>query len=208
MMNTKNKLLILDLDETLVHATKEPLSYSCNFSIEQYMVYKRPYLNAFLDKVKAYYKIAVWSSASDQYVEQVVANIFPPDYPLEFVWGRSKCTQQMDQESMEDLGYSDYYSHLNYSKILKKVKKKGFAKMEDILIIDDTPRKSKHNYGNAIYPTEFIGDPNDMELKLLLSYLIQIKEETNFRKIEKRNWQEQVLNANHNIQNERLDQNN
>ena len=192
MSDNPQKLLILDLDETLIHATKDLLEIKWDFQIAPYNIYKRPYLEQFIDEIKNHFKIAVWSSASDDYVQKVVSLIFPADYPLEFVWGRSKCTQQFDHQSLDDLGYSDYYNHLNYSKILKKVRKKGFAKIEDILIVDDTPRKAKYNYGNAIYPSEFTGDPKDRELLDLLKYLIQIKEEPNFRTFEKRDWKEKI----------------
>lgn len=194
MTDTKTKLLILDLDETLIHATKEPVLLNWDFEIEPYKVINRPFLKEFLNQIKKHYRIAVWSSASDDYVKKVVDHIFPKDYPLEFVWGRSKCTQQFDLQSIDDLGYSDYYNHLNYAKILKKVKKGKFAKIEDILIVDDTPKKSKYNYGNAIYPSEFTGDLKDNELVHLLNYLIQIKNEDNFRIIEKRHWKKQINN--------------
>ncbi|HEY0584531.1 MAG TPA: NIF family HAD-type phosphatase [Pseudoduganella sp.] len=42
------KLLIFDLDETLVHATTEPLPYPADFEWLEYFVYKRPYVNELL----------------------------------------------------------------------------------------------------------------------------------------------------------------
>ena len=63
-----------------------------------------------------------------------------------------------------------------------------------MLIVDDTPRKSKYNYGNAIYPKEFTEASNDTEWVDLMEYLIKIKDEPNFRNFEKRNWKELVKN--------------
>lgn len=185
-------LVILDLDETLIHATTEPEDENWNFELEKYKVYVRPGLKEFLDQLKQNFRVAVWSSASDDYVKKVVEKIFPEEYKLEFVWGRSMCTLQHDPQSLEDFGYSDYYNHLNYSKILKKVKKKGIGSLDRILIIDDTPRKSKYNYGNAIYPTEFKGDQTDNELELLSRYLSTLKNVENVRTIEKREWQKRT----------------
>ncbi|MCO6163502.1 HAD family hydrolase [Flavobacterium sp. NRK F7] len=182
------KLIVLDLDETLIHATKKKIHEKYSFQVFNYFVYKRPFLDVFLSELKNHFKVAVWSSASDDYVAEIVAKIFPENYPLEFVWGRSKCTLQIDSQNIDDYGYFDYFNHMNYVKILKKVAKKKFARLEDILIVDDTPRKCKYNYGNAIYPTEFLGDSNDSELPLLLDYLISIKEVENVRTLEKRNW--------------------
>ncbi|WP_445458005.1 NIF family HAD-type phosphatase [Flavobacterium sp. HNIBRBA15423] len=184
------KLIVLDIDETLLHAKEKVIHDNFDFKIFDYYIYKRPWLDEFLLEIKKHFKVAIWSSASDDYVAEIVSLIFPKDYDLQFVWGRSKCTLQIDSQSIDDYGYFDYFNHMNYSKILKKVERKGYAKLKDILMIDDSPRKCKYNYGNAIYPTEFLGDANDNELKLLLNYLITLKEVENVRKIEKRNWRE------------------
>ena len=72
-------------------------------------------------------------------------------------------------------------------KPLKKVKRKGFD-LDRILIIDDSPHKSKLNYGNAIYPKPYKGESADTELVKLIDYLESIKDEPNFRTIEKRYW--------------------
>jgi len=57
-----------------------------------------------------------------------------------------------------------------------------------ILIVDDTPEKSARNYGNAIYPNVFEGDPEDQELVALSKYLLSLKNKDNVRHFEKRNW--------------------
>ena len=180
-------LIILDLDETLIHATSKPHDENWDFEVFGYKVYKRPFLEEFLRELIKNFKVAVWSSASDDYVNEVVKYIFFENYPLEFIWGRSRCTYKLDYEKLEKEGYHDPYSHYEYIKRLSKLRKKGFKK-DLILIIDDTPRKCMHNYGNAIYPTEFLGDKLDNELNLLSKYLIKFKDVSTVRNIEKRYW--------------------
>jgi RNA polymerase II subunit A small phosphatase-like protein len=180
-------LLILDLDETLIHATEKELSYPADFQVFGYYVYKRPYLEEFMLGCNQHFKLAVWSSASDDYVEEIVKQIMPTEIKLEFVWGRSRCTYCFDALTFESAQYADYYSHYNYVKVLKKVKKRGYA-LERVLIVDDTPSKAKYNYGNVIYPSEYLGEEEDNELQLLLNYLITLKDIENVRTIEKRNW--------------------
>lgn len=188
-----NKILVvLDLDETLIHATKSPSLQNWSFEVGPYKVAIRPGLDEFLAGLRSHFNVAVWSSASDDYVLEVVRNIFLLNYPLEFVWGRSRCTLKQDFSRIEAYGYSDPYNHLSYVKPLQKVAKKGFARLENMLIIDDTPSKSRYNYGNAIYPSEFTGDPEDMELAALLKYLLTLKDVTNVRTIEKRSWRDRV----------------
>jgi len=180
-------LLILDLDETLVHASPKALDRPANFQLFDYHVYKRPYLKDFLVGCKPYFRLAVWSSASDDYVEAMVERIIPLEVKLEFVWGRKRCTYGIHPSAYDADVYVDSYNHYQYVKILKKGKKRGFA-LERVLIVDNTPSKASRNYGNAIYPTAYLGDPNDTELPLLLTYLIGLRDIDNVRLIEKRNW--------------------
>ena len=105
------------------------------------------------------------------------------DVEFQFIWGRNEATQKRQ--------LSDYYETGNdtefyYVKSLKKVKRKGYG-LERILIIDDSPHKSKLNYGNAIYPKSYKGELEDNELLILIDYIESIKDESNFRTIEKRN---------------------
>ena len=44
-------LLILDLDETLIHATSCPLETAPDFTAGPYLVYKRPGLDIFIETV-------------------------------------------------------------------------------------------------------------------------------------------------------------
>ena len=129
-----------------------------------------------MEGLKADFLLAIWSSASDDYVEEIVKRIIPKEIELEFVWGRSRCTYRRNLQ-LDEYGYygDDNRHHYHYIKPLKKVKRLGYH-LDRILIVDDSPHKSKDNYGNAIYPSEFLGDSADEELKLLLKYLENIEE--------------------------------
>jgi RNA polymerase II subunit A small phosphatase-like protein len=189
MQTDKRILLILDLDETLVHATKTELDRQADFIVFNYHIYKRPFLDQFIRFCSGNFRLAIWSSASDDYVEEVVKRIIPDDIKLDFVWGRSKCTYSFDVSGIETDGYVDYANHYNYIKALKKLKKKGYN-LKKVLIVDDTPFKCKRNYGNAIYPKGFLGSESDDELNKLTVYLGLLKDVENVREIEKRGWGE------------------
>jgi len=177
MENPSKILLVLDLDETLIHATKNPLEHKTDFKVFDYYVYTRPNLDWFLKKISEVYRLGIWSSADDEYVETIVDHIKPESVNLEFVWGKSRCTRR------RDYNLDSYFNE----KRLKKLKKYG-NKLEKILIVDDTPEKLKENYGNAIYIKPFEGDLNDDVLRKLYDYLVSISEVENVRKIEKRGW--------------------
>ena len=177
MESKSNKLIIFDLDETLIHASIAELSYPAHFMFDKYFVYERPGVRSFLHNIAQHFTIGIWSSASDEYVAEIVGHLMPDTIEPVVVWGRSKCTMKRDYE------YDNYY----YEKRLNKLKTKGFS-LEQILIIDDSPEKARANYGNAIYIKEFTGDTNDEELQFLYNYLLTFKIVNNVRVVEKRGW--------------------
>ncbi|OQP38820.1 phosphoprotein phosphatase [Niastella yeongjuensis] len=177
MESKSDKLIIFDLDETLIHANGAELGYPAHFMFDAYYVYERPGVRSFLSDIARHFTIGIWSSASDDYVAEIVDHIMPATIEPLVVWGRSKCTMKRDYE------YDTYY----YEKRLDKLKKKGF-RLEQILIVDDSPEKARTNYGNAVYIKEFTGDGNDKELQFLFNYLLTFKTTANVRTVEKRGW--------------------
>jgi RNA polymerase II subunit A small phosphatase-like protein len=185
------KLLVLDLDETLIHARSERLDQEEAFRVFGYYVYVRPHVERFLIDCATHFRLAVWSSASDGYVEEIVRRVFPPEIPLEFVWGRSRCTLSFDYKRFAVDGHVDAFSHYHHVKKLHKLKRKGY-RLEHVLIVDDSPEKCIHNYGNAIYVREYGGEQYDEELLHLRDYLVTLKDAVNVRTIEKRTWRKTV----------------
>ena len=179
MQEDANKLIILDLDETLVHATENVLTIPCSFRFDKYFVYQRPLLRQFLIDLSKHFSIGVLSSADDDYVNEIVRHIKPDNVDFVVVWGRSKCSLK------RDLSFDTYC----FEKRLDKLKKKGF-RLEQILMVDDSPEKSRTNYGNAIHIKQFTGDVNDNELEFLYRYLLTLKTAENVRTIEKRKWRQ------------------
>ncbi|WP_338765501.1 HAD family hydrolase [Bernardetia sp. ABR2-2B] len=189
--NLDKTLLVLDIDETLIFGSTQKLDKAFDFTVFNYFIYRRPYLKEFFERIKEHFLIALWSSADDEYVEEIAKKIIPNDIELEFVWGRSRCSYKRNFNPIFD-DYQNYLASDNYHfvKPLKKLKKKGY-KLERILIVDDTPHKSKENYGNVIYPKEYRGKEKDDELLFLADYLLTLKDKTNIRRIEKRGWRNQ-----------------
>jgi TFIIF-interacting CTD phosphatase-like protein len=76
-MTGKNKLLILDLDETLIYSTETTLVREPDFLVKPYFVYKRPNLDNFLTTCFDWFDVAVWTSSGAEYVALIVSAIFP-----------------------------------------------------------------------------------------------------------------------------------
>jgi len=171
------KLLILDLDETLFHATQQPLSIRHDFMLEQYHIYLRPCLAPFLTFCHTHFQLAVWTSSTADYAEAIVQRIFPAPEELLFLWHREQCIHRVDSSNYEPV----------YIKDLKKVKRKGFN-LDHVIALDDSPEKLQRNYGNLLRVKPFYGSPEDDELSLLMPCLEQLKKAQNIRRVEKRGW--------------------
>ncbi|MDT8853449.1 HAD family hydrolase [Paracoccaceae bacterium Fryx2] len=180
------KLLVLDLDETLVHATEVPLSREPDFSLYGYCVYRRPCLDQFLQFCDAHFAVGVWSSAGDDYVQAMVREIFPNPAGLIMVWGASRTTMRRTHPGDHD-GFGRPLPDFHHQKRLRKLTRFGWS-IDDMLVVDDSPEKCRANFGNAIYPAPFFGDTNDDELKYLAGYLLSLRDRDRIRKIEKRGW--------------------
>ncbi len=174
-------LLILDLDETLIHAKENAETVELpppSFTIPGYQIWKRPFVDAFIEKIMDWFDVAVWTSSSNSYAEAVIPQIFPNPDRLIFVWSRSKCTLHYDHDLWE-------YS---WRKNLDKVKRQFKRSLEHILIIDDSSKKLDRHYGNLISVLPFKGSMQDTELRDILPFLEWIRSAPNVRVIEKRNW--------------------
>jgi RNA polymerase II subunit A small phosphatase-like protein len=177
-MNASTRpLLILDIDETLIFGAEAELDCAANFRVGPFHVYERPWLADFLAEVARWYELAIWSSATADYVGQIASRICPNNAAWRFVWARERCTQRTNFESSE----------IEYIKDLKKVKRQGFA-LERVIMVDDSPVKASRNFGNAIYVAPYTGAASDAELPLLARYLESIRDAQNFRDVEKRGW--------------------
>lgn len=183
------KLLILDIDETLIFATENLLDRKEDFRAGQYYVYKRPYLKEFLLQCINWFEVAVWTSSSPDYAKEILENIFDDVRVLSFVWASDRCTWSYDWELQE------YY----WRKILKKVKRKGYD-LNNVIAVDDTPKGYKNSYGNVIAIAPFEGEESDSELTDLLIYLNHLRQVENIRKIEKRKWKSVVVSLSKNVE--------
>jgi RNA polymerase II subunit A small phosphatase-like protein len=176
-------LLILDIDETLIHTESDEFSnhiYDFKFNGNRessYYTKKRPYLDQFLDYAFENFDIAIWTAAGEDYAKEIIKNIGILESSLKFLYTKDKCTIKFNIE------YLKYYGVKN----LNKLKKKGYD-LNKVLIIDDIRDTAINNYGNLILIKSFKDDNNDTELLKLISYLQKIKDEPNYRRIEKRGW--------------------
>jgi len=176
------KLIILDIDETLIHATEKSIGREHDFETEWYLVYKRPHVHEFIEFCIEYFNVAVWTTAGHDFAVKIVDELFPSEFKLEFLWSHRRCTRVFNPELHET-------THL---KNLNKVRRKGY-KLEHVIMVDDTPAKLVKNYGNLVRVNEYRGQEDDNELEILMKYLLHLKKAENIRAIEKRGWQNEYV---------------
>lgn len=194
------KLLIFDLDETLVRGeyacTNSPSSPIAPIAPQLILdngdinIWERPHARNLIRELSGIFDYAVWSSASDDYAVAVANHMFK-EVSLKFIWGRSRCTQCRDfSGDLYDLGGGGNY----WVKDLKKVKNAFGVPLDQMIIIDDSPEKAERNYGNLVPIRPFYGSQEDKELYLLKKYLPDLSQIENIRMIEKRDWRDQIKN--------------
>lgn len=172
------KLLILDLDETLIHATEQRLDGEPDFKLDPYFVYRRPYLTEFLEFAFTHFEVAVWTSSSMPYAQSVVRAILPAGRSLKFLWARERCITRRSFE------LQSYY----WVKDLKKVRRAWDFPLERIIMVDDSPEKLERQYGNLVRVEAFLGAVHDDELLKLPKFLSWLDEHEDVRGVEKRGW--------------------
>jgi RNA polymerase II subunit A small phosphatase-like protein len=171
-------LLVLDLDETLLHASDVPLIHACDARVADYYVSARPGLRRFLETMAATYTLGVWTSSSAAYADAIVRT-FMEGVALRFVWSARRCTYPQDP----------YRGMASPLKNLSKLKRLGF-RLERIVMLDDSPEKLRRHYGNLVPVRPYLGDAVDDELEVVTPFLLRLATVDNVRAVEKRRWRE------------------
>jgi hypothetical protein len=165
--------LILDLDETCISSvdpnTLVPQHDKLeNFNIFnpttnklEYVTFKRPFLNEFLQWANQNCKISIWSAGEKNYVSNVVQNLFNNNSP-KLVLSRDDCNE------CEKITYS--LKNLEWL----KDKMSELDNKEQIILIDDLQDNCTSNPDDSIMIKPFNAtDPNAAEDTELLKILQQ-----------------------------------
>ena len=193
-------LILLDLDETLIHSEEFPrlapsmkdFDFKVSFESDNsfwYMTKKRPFLKEFLEFLFTNFDVGIWTASGEDYALKIIENIGIDKSKLKCFYTKENCSLRLDYET------NRYYGLKN----LQKLKKKGWAKsytnrtgnireLNKILIVDDISETAINNTDNLVLIKPFYFDDKDTELLKLISYLKKIKDESNYRRIDKRNW--------------------
>ena len=142
--------LVMDLDETMVHADDafdlELTEYSTHFTL-------RPGLRRFLAEISPLYEIIVFTASTPKHADPLLEAIDPDHKFFKCVLYRSSCVP-IKGYFVKDL------------RVIGKVRD-----LENVLLVDDSLISMAFNLENGISISSYNGDKEDGELLLLEKYL-------------------------------------
>ena len=166
---TKNYTLVLDLDETLIHFKMNPNDE------ESGTIQIRPYLYNFLDKIKNYYELVVFTAATQEYADPIIDAI---------------------EQNKKYFDYRLYRIHtiIIDNDFVKDLSKLG-RDLSKVIIVDNMKQNYKLQKNNGINIRPFWGkDDDDTALIDLLDILIKIAEKNLDVRVGLKIFKEDIIN--------------
>ncbi|CEG50492.1 TFIIF-interacting CTD phosphatase, including NLI-interacting factor (involved in RNA polymerase II regulation) [Plasmopara halstedii] len=157
------KCLVLDLDETLVHSSFEPISnpdFIISYDLDQVYVCKRPGVEEFLNTMSKIYEIVVYTASLSKYADPLLDKL-DAEGVIRYRLYREHCVQY-EGSYVKDLSLLD-------------------RDISQTIIVDDTPMAYTFHPQNAIGCSSFFDDRDDCELESILTFLTTIQDVNDVR---------------------------
>lgn len=160
--------LALDLDETLVHCSVQPidnaeLTFNVNFNGMDYEVYvrTRPHLEHFLRTVSQWFEIIIFTASQKVYADKLLNILDPKNEYIQHRVFRDSCVN-VDGNYLKDL-------HILGREIPK------------VAIVDNSMQAFGFQVDNGIPIESWFDDDNDSELLSLIPFLRALKDSKDVR---------------------------
>ncbi|GLJ14307.1 hypothetical protein SUGI_0230460 [Cryptomeria japonica] len=164
----QKKTIVLDLDETLIHSSEEPLEYydfAVNVVIDgepaTFYVLKRPGMDELLQQLKDRYELVLFTAGIREYADAVVDRIDPYG-AIKHRLFRDSCTQTCEGRFVKDLSL--------LGRDLRRV-----------IIVDDNPNAYVFHPHNAVPVSSFVDDLYDRELSSVISFFKVVQDYEDLR---------------------------
>ncbi|EGG23193.1 CTD small phosphatase-like protein 2 [Cavenderia fasciculata] len=156
-LDTPKISLVLDLDETLVHCSTDPiedpdLTFLVTFNAIEYKVYakKRPFFEEFLVKASELFEVIIFTASQEVYANKLL-NMIDPNNHVKYRLFRDSCV----------------YVEGNYLKDLSILGRD----LSQVVIVDNSPQSFGFQVNNGIPIESWFEDENDKELISLITFL-------------------------------------
>jgi len=156
--STRKKILVLDLDETLVSSTVK--QQRCDYHVDvlvgglltRFYVKKRPYLQLFLQTVSNWFEVVIFTASLSPYANPLIDK-FDSKKRIKRRLFRQSCIHKGSGQYVKDLSVVD-------------------PDMSQVMIVDNSPLSYSLNKENGIGIRDWCGDDyNDKALLELLPFL-------------------------------------
>ena len=157
-------VLVIDLDETLIFSKPgrckdgTVLYYYSEDGLRKvyFTVYKRPFVNLFLEAVKKHYTLVLFTAAERKYAKKVLSLLDPQKTIFQYRLYKESCLIINGKIGIKDL------------RMLRGVS------LENVFILDNNPVCYTFHLNNAIPITSYFGDNRDRELAKLTKILLYL----------------------------------
>lgn len=188
--NKKKRLLLLDLDETLVHSEihngklsssqrtmrkvstckRKTISYLDNGIYYSIDLYIRPHLNKFLKKVSELFDLAIFTASIRTYADKILKIIDPENRYFKFRLYRNSCISIQDRVYIKDLRIIKNYSP------------------ENVVLMDNSLYSFMNQPMNGVLVNSFYFDGDDVQLITAQNYLVDYVHAANDVRKENEKW--------------------
>jgi CTD small phosphatase-like protein 2 len=153
----KRKLVIFDLDETLIYNTRNTISNT------KPLIIPRPFYYDMLTLIHPFYDIWVWSASHPSYIKAVVSKLDPSHKFISKILSREDCI------------------HTKSGYFIKDATKFINLDPTQYLIFDNLYLSFINTPLNGRLVSSFTGSRRDNELSLIACYLLEIKDSIDLR---------------------------
>jgi hypothetical protein len=179
-------LVVLDLDETLIHTSRKPiLGLPVDYKNDEGYGYIRPGTTDFLGWLfnNKHIRVMIWTSANKPYALSIMKALNISLDQLELLFTDDRLvTAPIPRDSM-------YYGEFESKNIkdLRKVRKKTGHPFSRMIAIDDKHTFFERQYSNLILIPPYTGDVSEINtFPLIKDYLEFLLDKDNVRPYEKR----------------------
>ena len=166
-LSKSKKILLLDLDETLIHADfnkeyendpKNPYDTIISFVSENELnnvgIFLRPGVKLFLENLSKFFEIGIFTASVSEYADEVIKFLDPENNFIKFKLYRNNCITVNEILRVKDL------------RILKGID------LKNIVLVDNNMYSFAAQLNNGILINSFYTNKNDNELCNVYGYLI------------------------------------
>jgi len=179
----KEKTLVLDLDQTLVHSSLQKME-GADFQIEinvpetgmktHVFVKKRPFLLQFLELASSMFEIVVFTASPTVYAKRVLDLLDPDQKLIDHRMFRHHCHCHHHHDRTPDHHHNITTSSTNHkAHYIKDLSALG-RDLSKVAIIDNSVEAFAFQLDNGVLIEDFLGSPTDTALVRMKSFLVDL----------------------------------